>query len=464
MMAANSHAVVIGGSMAGLMAARVLSNHFERVTIVERDKLPDMAEYRAGVPQARHLHVLLAHGREIIQGMFPNIHADLMAHGVPYIDLLNDGTMLTAGGWAKRFDSGLRTYLGSRVTLEFYVRQHLMRLANVTILPESDVESLVSDGGRVTGVKIVSRHDQSKQTLSADLVVDTSGRGSKVPEWLTEMGYAAPEETTVNAYLGYSTQWFEPPQNFDANWKMILITARPKAGITRGGGVFMVEGNRWIVTVAGVNKDYPPTDTEGFLEFTKTLASPAVYEAIRHATPVSQVYGYRRTDNRWRHYELLERFPERLGDSFCAFNPVYGQGMTVAAIEARELDSMLRENPSLDGLPTRFHKRLSKHIQKAWLLATGEDLRYPGTEGKRPGAFERLVQLYVDRVLETMPYDSEVTRAFVQTSNLYKPPTVLFHPRVVWSVIRHRFLNRVPADASANAPVSRFEPQVQGAD
>lgn len=464
------HAVVIGGSMAGLMAARVLSDHFDRVTIIERDKLPDAAEYRAGVPQARHLHVLLAHGREIIQQMFPGIHEDLMANDVPYIDLLKDGTMLTAGGWAKRFDSGLTTYLGSRVILEHFVRLHLSRRTHITFLPESEVESLAmsADHVRVTGVNIVSRVDKSQQIINADLVVDTSGRSSKVPEWLVEMGYAAPEETMVNAYLGYSTQWFEPPQNFSANWKMILITARPKAGIKRSGGVFMVEGNRWIVTLAGVNKDYPPTDTEGFLEFTRTLASPSVYEAIKHATPITQVYGYRRTENRWRHYERLQRFPERLivmGDSFCAFNPVYGQGMTVAAIEARELDRALRENAVLDGLPTRFHTRLSKHIQNAWLLATGEDLRYPETEGKRPNAFARLVQKYVDYVLETLPYDTEVTRTFVHVTNLYKSPTVLFQPHVVWSVLRHRFLNRGGVqDASANAPVSTFTPQTQGAD
>lgn len=460
-----SHAVVIGGSMAGLLAARVLSDHFERVTIVERDKLPDTPEYRAGVPQSRHLHVLLAHGREILQELFPDIHGDLVARGVPYIDLLKEGSMLTAGGWAKRFDSGLTTYLGSRVVLEFTVRDHLLRHANVTIVPEVEVESLktANDHQRVTGVNLVSRHDQTRQTITADLVVDTSGRGSKVPEWLTAMGYAAPEESTVNAYLGYSTQWFEPPPNFQADWKMILVTARPNAGIMRAGGIFLVEGNRWIVTLAGSNKDYPPTDTEGFLEYTRTLATPAIYEALRHAKPITQVYGYRRTENRWRHYEKLTRLPERLivmGDSYCAFNPIYGQGMTVAAIEARELDRMLRTT-ALDGLPTKFYGQMAKMAQNAWLLATGEDLRYPGTEGKRPNVLERLVQKYVDHVLATLPYDIEVTRAFVQTTNLYKPPTSLFQPQVMWSVVRHRLLKQGHQDANANAPVSVYMPEMQ---
>lgn len=459
-----SHAVVIGGSMAGLLAARVLSDHFDQITVVERDKLPETPEFRGGVPQSRHLHVLLAHGRAILDDLFPGLRDDLVAMGVPSIDLMKEGTTLTAGGWAKRFDSGLITYLGSRVVLEWNVRQHVSRRPNVLFLAEHEVESLVFNGGCVTGVQAVSRRDQSPRILNADLVVDTSGRESKVPRWLNEMGYDAPQETVVNAYLGYSTQWFEPPQGFKSNWKMMLVGTRPKAGITRGGGIFEVEGNRWIVTVAGTNKDYPPTDSEGFLEFTKTLAAPELYEALRHAKPITPVYGYRRTENRWRHYERLTRFPERLlvmGDSYCSFNPVYGQGMTVAAIEARELDRLLRESASLDGLAAKFHARLSKVLQHAWLLATGEDLRYPGTEGQRPGRVERLIQKYVDRVIEILPYDAYASLTFVQTTNLLKPPTALLHPRIALSVLRYSLPSQ-RKDTHANAPNSVL--QAQGAD
>jgi 2-polyprenyl-6-methoxyphenol hydroxylase-like FAD-dependent oxidoreductase len=455
----HTHAIVIGGSMAGLLAARALSNHFDRVTLIERDTLPDGPEFRNGVPQAHHLHVILAQGRKILLEMLPELADDLTAIGSPQVDLGLDACGLAVGGWSKRVKSGLITNLCSRVALEWIVRHRLSMFDNIHFLSESQVESLVTSADRktVTGVVVLSRRDQSTQTLEADLVVDASGRGSKAPEWLESLGYQKPTETIVNPFLGYATRWYEPPANFRYNWKFMLLGARPQQGIMRGGAIVLLEGNRWAVTLAGTNKDYPPTDETGFMAFAKSLPAPELYEALKDAKPISPVYGYRRTENRWRHFEHLERTPERfivMGDAYCAFNPIYGQGMTVAAMEAHALDEMLNQH-ILDGFATRFHQHLPKVVENAWLLATGEDLRYPLTEGERPGKITRFIQKYIDRMIEILPYSAELGVAFLQTTNLTRPPTSLLHPRFFFTVLRYQLLG-FEKDNQDNAPVQGY--------
>lgn len=453
------HAIVIGGSMAGLLAARVLSDHFERVTVIERDLLPTAAEFRPGVPQAHHLHILLAQGRKILIELFPEFETDLAELGSPNVDLSADFAGLTAGGWTKRFKSGFVTNTCSRVGLEWLVRRRVAALMGVEFLAESEVDALLmsEDGARVIGVHVESRRDRSAQTLLADLIVDASGRTSRMPDWLQSLGYEKPQETTVNAYLGYATRWYEPPPHFHYDWKILLLSARPKAGILRGGGILVVEDQRWSVTLAGTNKDYPPTDEAAFLEFARSLAHPALFEAIEHARPLSPIHGYRRTENRWRHYERLTRFPDRLlviGDSFCAFNPIYGQGMTVAALEACELCATLTELP-LEGIGAAYHRRQAGVVKNVWLLATGEDLRYPLTEGARPGRLERFVQVYVERLIETLPYNDQAQLAFIQATNLLRPPAKLLEPALALSVLRHH-LGGLQPNTQINAPVQYF--------
>lgn len=461
-MSAESHAIIIGGSMAGLMAARVLSEHFDRVTLIDRDTLPDKPDFRNGTPQARHLHALLAQGQQIMEEFFPGLADDFVTMGAPRIVWGRDTATLTPGGWIKRFDSGFESNLVTRVNLEWHVRQHLAAFKNTRFLTRTDVQSLAASDDRKTiiGIVVQSRDDKATQTLYGDLIVDTSGRESKTPEWLQQFGYDTPEETIINAYLGYATRWYEMPADFNHDWKSLTLAARPNEGILRGGGIFQVEGNRWVTTLLGMSHDYPPTDEEGFLEFARSLPSPALYEAIKDATPVSPIYGYRRTENRWRHYERLARFPERLivmGDAFCSFNPIYGQGMTVAALEAHELGEMLKQQGAHDlaGFGIRFQKRLPKVVENAWLMATGEDLRYPATEGKRPGRFARFVQQYLDHVLTILPYDNHAALTFMQAMNLTKPPTALLSPRILLTVLRYHLLG-FDKDSQANAPAQGY--------
>ena len=443
-------AIVIGGSITGLLSARVLSDYYDSVTVIERDSLPNDAEYRNGTPQAHHLHTLLAEGQELLKKFFPNIEQDFEEYGAPYLRWGMDTATRLSTGWIDRFDTGIRSHVLSRVTLEWIIRQRVYAIPNVTFMTQQQVNHLVAsaDQSTITGVHITSRKDQSEQNLTADLIVDASGRGSKTPKWLQDLGYAAPQETIINSYLGYATRWYLLPEDASYSWTTILIQTIPKQGLNRGAGVFIVEGNRLVVTLAGANKDYPPTDDEEkFLDFAKSLASPIVYDIIKDLTPISPIYGYRRTENQFRHYEKLARMPQGfivLGDAACGFNPIYGQGMTTAAIEAVELDQLLQQTDvrHLGDFSHQFQKQVAKAVNGAWLMATSEDLRYPETEGPTPSIIDRATHRYMDMMLEVMPHDPILCTAFIKTMNLSTHPTSLFHPKYVFRVLQHKIIDK----------------------
>jgi 2-polyprenyl-6-methoxyphenol hydroxylase-like FAD-dependent oxidoreductase len=456
----SSHAIVIGAGIGGILTARVLRDYFDQVTVIERDRLPDAPQTRPGVPQGRHAHALLAQGQQIMEALFPGLADDFVAMGAPRMVWGQDTATLTPGGWVRRFDSGIVTNVCSRVGLEWHLRRRLLMYDNVQILQERTVQRLLTtpDQQTITGVKIESKHTRHTEDLYADLVLDASGRSSRTPQWLQELGYEPPAETIVNAHLGYATRWYAAPTHFEPDWKVLTISVRPETGLLRGGGIFQVEGGHWLAILAGTNRDYPPTDEAGFLDFARSLPTPVLYEAIKDAEPVSPVYGYRRTENRWLHYEKLARLPERLvitADAFCGFNPIYGQGMTVAALDAQALDALLRERGTaqLDGFGRESHRRLAKAVENAWLMSTGEDLRYPATEGQRPGWPTRLIQRYLDRLIRTLPRDEAAALAFMQAMNLTVAPAELLRPRIVWRVLVGSLTNQ--RDDTLNAPVNR---------
>ena len=431
-----SHAVVIGGSLSGLLAARVLSNHFDKVTVLERDSLPNGPEFRSGVPQARHIHILLVKGRQIFDQYFPGYSEELTAAGAVPADIGNEFLYVTMFGSLAPFAAGLKLLLCSRYLMEWKVRERLQAFPNVEILPQVDVTGFLADNGRVNGLQFRPRGGATKsETLSADLTVDASGRGSKTNEWLAVLGYPHPKVTVVDSHLGYSTRWYNQLEGYELPWKGVLIGVRPPDN-PRGGGLFMVEGGKWAVTLAGTAGLYPPTDEAGFLEFARQLDQPFVYEAICEAEPISQIYGYRRTENQWHHYENLKRWPGGLlviGDAVCCFNPVYGQGMTAAALGASLLDDQLRgwngEFSSSFGM--MFQRKLAQLLQTPWLVATGEDFRWENTTGDRPGTAARAMQRYIDRVIRLATVDSYAQRRFIEVIHLLQPPSSLFHPRIL---------------------------------
>ena len=447
-----AHAVVVGAGMAGLLAARVLAGHFEQVTVVDRDRLPEHPRFRPGVPQSRHLHVLLGHGLECLEQLFPGFEADLVAAGAPVVEG-SESLWLNAAGWSRRYPSPIRLLGASRELIEWQVRNRVIALRNVQVLEGCDAVGPLTEGSRdaVAGVRLRSRDGRSDETgpttgLAADLVVDASGRQSRAPQWLAELGYPAPAETSISSLLGYASRQYLIPAGFQTDWRMLVINARPP-GNPRSGALVPIEGGRWMVALIGAGRDHPPTFDAGFLEFARGLRSPLLYETIKDAEPASPIYGFRNTDNRRRHFERLRRWPDQflvIGDASCTFNPIYAQGMTVTAMTAVALDHILAEHMRRSdtdplGRARQAQRQVVRTSAGAWTMATTEDLRYPWTEGARLDLPTRIMHRYADRVLEVANGNPKVNTAFVNVVNLRHPPTSLLRPRVLLPVLaRHR--------------------------
>jgi len=464
----NQHAVVIGASMAGLLAARVLSEHFEQVTIIERDRLSEQVEPRKGVPQGKHAHILLMKGETILRELFPDLYETFAQDGAVPVNSA-EVQWYDFGAWRAPAPDPIKAYCGSRPFLEQHVRRFVTARANVRFLDRCEVSKLCTneDRTRVLGVSVVHLSpEQYEEDLATNLVVDASGRGSRAPQWLTSLGYERVEETSVKVDVGYATRLYHRPGDLPLDWKLLIIYGTPPHQ-KRGGLVFPIEGDRWMVSLAGRLGEYPPADEAGFLEYARNLPEPSLYEAIKEAEPLTPVATYKYAMNRWRHYERMRRLPAGfvvLGDAVCSFNPVYGQGMSVAALEARILDRFLREQQQrgsdmdLVAFPKQFQRAIAKVAKVPWMLAIGEDFRYPETVGKRPMGMN-LLHWYTRRVNELTASNPMIAGQFYQVLHLLKPPMVLFSPRVVWAVLTKELVSHrqkpvvlLPEDKASSLP------------
>ena len=417
--------------MAGLLAARVLSNHAREVVIVERDRFPDTPEFRAGVPQARHAHVLLERGRQIIERLFPGIEAELVANGAHIYDVARDFSFISWAGDAVRFDSGIPFLAVSRPFLEHHVRRRVDALGNVRMRADTRLVGLIGNASRVTGVKI-----QGGDTIDADLVVDASGRDSKAPEWLTALGVEPPTNTIVKPFLGYASRVYETPK--DEVWdRVALIAGSMPPKYTRGIGMAPIENGRHLITLIGLNGDYPPTDDAGFNEFAHSLPIPGFHTWLAAAKPLGDIHGFRFEQNRLRHYEscTLPAGFVSVGDAVASFNPIYGQGMSTAAMGAEVLASVLDKAPPAARLPRVFHRQLAKALKEPWNNTTTEDLRLPGTEGKRTLA-HRVAYAYIDRLFLLSARDIKIRRTLIEVFGMTKPGSQLFRLPLALRVMR----------------------------
>lgn len=460
----NRHAVVLGGSLAGLLTARVLSDHFERVTVIERDAYLDTTETRRGIPQANHVHGLLARGREILEQLFPGLQNQMIAAGAPLLDIANEIAWFTPAGWGVRFKSDLMILAFTRPLLDLHVRRRLAVNPKIKLLDNTDVLRLLpsSQPNQLAGVLICPRAAESDRrvakVLRADLVVDTTGRASRAPRWLDDLGYEPPEEIVIDARLAYASRMYHIPENVDHGWQCAYVQPAPPDQ-KRGGILFKVEGNRWLLTLIGRAGDQPPSDELGFLEFARSLRVNTIYDAIRVAEPASKIKTHRATQNRLRRYESAKAMPENfllLGDSVCAFNPVYGQGMTTAALGVMALDKCLHErNGKLTGLSRQFQKRLAKINEAPWLMATGEDYRYRETVGGSPSLMTKFMHCYMDQVVRLATRSVEVRRVLLEAFNMLAPPTALFRPGVLFRVLVQVFkpAPRISAQPALNRVV-----------
>lgn len=434
-----SHAVVLGGSIAGLLASRILLDHFDHVTLLERDQYPEQPTTRPGVPQGQHVHGLLMQGQQILERLFPGLTEELTHAGAIPMDWIADWKFFSMEGWLEQHDSGLQGLCCSRLLLEWCVRQRLQKNERFHLRPGSSAQGLDFESQphpRITGVLLRPTSDNvDHASISADLIVDATGRNSKLPQWLATLGYEKPPETKVNSFLGYASRWYRRPS--EAIAEGVIIAAKPGES-TRGGVIYPVEGDRWIVTLFGIAGDHPPADDAGFLAFAQNLRHPMLYDLLKDAEPCSPIHCYRRTENQWRHYEQLSDMPSgvvALGDAVCCFNPVYGQGMTAAALGAMTLDQYLtqaNQNAEPHHWEPQFQQHLAKTLNTPWLMATGEDFRWPSTEGERPGWLSQKLQGYFDRILRLSLTSSHAHRAFTEVAHLVKPPTSLFTPKIIW--------------------------------
>jgi 2-polyprenyl-6-methoxyphenol hydroxylase-like FAD-dependent oxidoreductase len=447
--------VVIGGSMAGLAAARVLSDHFDEVVVVERDSIPDgLVDPRKSVPQGRHLHALLARGGQALERMFPGLRDSAMKDGALLLDWGRDMAWYHFGGWKVRMpSSGVDMLCSSRPFLESQVRRRLFALPNVRRLDRHDVTGLQStaDRSRLTGVTGLARDDNDNDdethaggtTLEADLVIDAGGRGSKALGWLEALGYAKPAEDSVRVQVGYASRVYRMPEPGQFDWRGLYVLGAPPES-RRLGAIFPIEGGRVIVVLGGLLGDYAPDDPEGFLRFAASLPGNAVEPALRSMEPLSDISTYRFPAHRRRHYERVEKLPEGFvvtGDALVSFNPIYGQGMTTACLDAELLDQCLSEQRrkhgagAIQGLSRRFQAGAAKIAAVPWLLATSEDFRFPEVEGERPPGYP-VLRWYTEQVHLAARVDPLVHQSFLRVMHMLAGPESLFDPRIAWRAIR----------------------------
>lgn len=431
MIANQNHAIVIGASIAGLLAARVLSERYGTVTLIEKDALPDEPAHRRHVPQSAHVHNLLASGLEAITSLFPGFDRELMAHGGRIGDAGRDLLFVINGRPHCRRRSGLRMVTASRILLEHLLRERVRALPGVRWFTGCEVTGLVLalKTGGITGVYL--RGDHGSCAVAADLVVDCSGRGSRMAAWLAELGYEPPPVEELRMDVRYRSRHFRLPEAA-ARHDLLAVAASP--GCPRFGVIGREESGLHLCTLGGLNGEAAPSDLAGFLDYARSLESPEVYEALRQAEPMSELRGFGTPSNIWRRYESLLRFPRGLlvmGDAVCGFNPSYAQGMSVAALEALELRRWLagRRRDA-----RKWFRAIAAIIQAPWMIATGGDAYNLGMpEAERLPA--RWINRYFARVHAAAATDPIAAETFARVAQLCEPPTALMRPSMMWRVL-----------------------------
>ena len=431
-------AVVLGAGMAGLLAARVLADGYGQVTVIDRDELPDTPRHRRGVPHGRHLHALAARGQQALEELFPGLTTDLVTAGAPAGNLLTNARLYLSGHRLRQPDTGLVLLCASRPFLEGHIGARLRAFPNLAFLDACEVVGLAttSDGRRVTGARLRRRVDhRAEELLAADLVIDASGRGSRTPVWLDALGYPRPAREQVRIGLGYATRTYRLPADALHGDLAVLQAATPQH--PRTGALQALEGGRWMLTLAGILGDHPPIDPDGFLAFARSLPFPDIHAAIRDAEPLDDPVGFRFPASVRHRYERLDRFPAGLlvlGDAVASFNPIYGQGMSVAALEALTLGHHLERG--ITPPPRRWFRDLARLVDVPWAMAAGGDLAFPGVQGHRTPKV-RLVSGYLTRLQAAAGHDPHLASAFIRVAGLVTPPQSLLHPGVVLRVLRN---------------------------
>ncbi|WP_203754411.1 FAD-dependent monooxygenase [Actinoplanes cyaneus] len=444
-------AVVVGGSVAGTLAARVLSDHYREVIVVDRDQVLGVDVPRRGTPHTAHAHGLHGRGYLILTELFPGLRSDLQKKGVPVGDLGEMRWYFDARR-AQPARTGLLSVTAPRPVLEDYLRSRVAALPNVTYRQGTELTGLraTADNRRITAVALRDVGTGAESVLDADLVVDVTGRGSRLPVWLEQLGYRRPVEERMKIGLAYTTRLYRKRPEMFGGTQSINPVASPAH--PRGAFFGQVGEDECIVSLTGILGDHPPSDPEGFLDFARSLPVPDVYEGLRDAEPLTDPVTFTFPASMRRRYERLSRFPERLlvlGDAVCSFNPVYGQGMTVAAIEAMTLRKwLLRGEPPS---PRGFLRDIGRVVDVPWQISTSGDLDFPGVPGKR-SAMVRIGNAYMARLQYAATKDPAVTSTFMRVAGLIDPPSALMRPGLIRRVLRlSRDRTAAPATGSTSS-------------
>ncbi len=433
------HALVIGASVAGLLAARVLSEFYDRVTVIERDALPTgISETRRAVPQDRQIHGMQPAGQLALEQLFEGFCAEARAAGAPPLAFGLEMRFRVSGHLLARVDLPGEYCLTSRALLEGVLRRRVRALPNVTLRERCDVLGLVGDGPRVAGVRVQDRAGGAhEQTLRADLVVAASGRGGKVPAWLEALGYPRPAEERVEVDVLYASRYLRLPAGVLGGDRVVLDDAYP--GRPRGLSAQTVDGDRWIVTLSGYGPEHhPPADPAGWTAFLATVSDPEVFAAFEQAQPLGDIHTHAFPAAVRRRYDRVPRAPRGLlviGDAMCNLNPIYGQGMSVAALEALALQRVLRAGD--DRLAERYVKAAQAPVEDAWKLATDADRSLPEL-GLHTSRIDRALNRYVGRLIAAAEHDQALAHIFYDVTGMLAPPSRLLAPRTIPRVLRGR--------------------------
>lgn len=433
-------AVVIGGGLAGLVAAWALVGSAEQIVVIERDHYPQQPDFRAGVPQARHAHLLLEGGHRTLEAMMPGIREELHVAGAVRVAMSGDLRWLSSAGWMAEHHSDLAFLSCTRPVLEHAIRQRVHRESSITIIEGAEAVGLLGSADTVTGVRVRERGaDNRRYVVRAELVVDASGRSSSLSSWLVELGCRPAPEERVDAGVAYASRLFHRPPGLDIGCRALYVQTRAPDQ-PRTGSLLPVEGNRWIVSVGGMRGAEPEPGERGFTEMLANLRDPALREALRAAQPAGKVHGFRPGPSIRRHYErVAPAGVVAIGDSACSVNPVYGQGMTVAIRGGRALQTAVRRHGGIGHAAAREARSLiAAESRDAWMMSSSEDVRFPTTTGGPSGALTRIQHTFLDRVLRCSTTNPTVTAAFTEVMSLVASPTALLRPRVLGSVVLGR--------------------------
>lgn len=421
--------------------ASVLASYYRTVTIIEKRSPPGSHRPEGPVPQGFHVHSLLAEGQQRLEELIPGMTTHLESRGSRRLNFGTDFRLVHYGNIRPSYTSDISVLLQTRPFLEQEIRGLVLKAENIRMLWDTRVTGLQFDAKSprsVTGVRIADTSTEDEEIVTADLVIDASGRSSKTPDWLVQPGIERPSEQKVKINLCYTSRLYEQPSSRTSAWQGLIVYPRAPDQ-TRAGYVFPVEGNRWLVSLAGYGGYRAAADDEGFVDFARSLAVPDVYDAIRGAKAVSETRTIRFESQRWLRYDRLRQLPNQLiviGDAFCSLDPLFGQGMALCAIEAAILKTCLDHDTGVTatGFSRRCQQLLGNRLRVPWLVTTSEAFRYPSTTGDRL-LLSPLLRWYAGHVFELSASHVDVYDTFLKVMHMRCPLSRFFTPRICGNVL-----------------------------